>query len=162
LQLTPARATVTQRTFYISSPNAGEFMPSDVQNLCLVCGYEMDDPPRDYNVCPSCGTEYGVNDVNASYEQLRQAWIATGPAWWSKTDPQPENWSPSRQLANLGAAIPSLSIQSTGTMFTLAFSTIHPSLLRTGSDFPPVPKADPFGASRVWGQPSEDRRPSLV
>lgn len=89
---------------------------ADVQNLCLVCGHEMDDPPRDYNVCPSCGTEYGVNDVNASYDELRQAWLETGPVWWSKTDNQPDNWSPSRQLANLGPTIP--AVTSTGLPLT--------------------------------------------
>jgi hypothetical protein len=128
-------------------------------NLCLVCGYEMDDPPRDYNICPSCGTEYGVNTVNATYEQLRHAWIATGPAWWSKSDPKPENWSPSRQLANLGATITTPMITTTATS-TVAGFKIHP-LLRTGSDFPSVPTVDPFGAARVWERPSVDRQPSL-
>ena len=137
-------------------------MLKNAQNLCLVCGYEMDDPPRDYNICPSCGTEYGVNDVNASYDQLRRAWIATGPAWWSKTDPQPENWSPSRQLANLGATLPSVHPISTGAAFTISFTTIHP-LLVSGSDFPPVPTQDLFGAGRVWERPpSEDKQPALV
>lgn len=75
-------------------------MPDNsARNLCLVCGYGMDDPPRDYNICPSCGTEYGVNDVNSTYSELRKAWLKTGPTWWSTTDPRPEGWSPSRQLA---------------------------------------------------------------
>lgn len=138
-------------------------MPN-VQNLCLVCGYEMDDPPRDYNVCPSCGTEYGVNDVNASFEQLRQAWIATGPAWWSKTDLKPENWNPSRQLANLGSGslMPSIYI-STGTTLKLNFSMVHP-LLASGGACAPVPSVDRFDwAGAAWGpQPSEDTQSSLV
>jgi len=74
----------------------------NVQNLCPVCGYEMDDPPRDCNICASCGTEFGVHDLNASILELRQAWIKTGPKWWSTTDPQPESWNPFAQLARLG------------------------------------------------------------
>jgi hypothetical protein len=72
--------------------------------LCPVCGYAMDEPPSSFNVCPSCGTEFGVNDVNASIPELRQAWIEIGPKWWSVTDKQPENWDPFQQLANLGLA----------------------------------------------------------
>lgn len=72
-----------------------------IENLCPVCGYEMEEPPRDYNICPSCGTEFGVHDLNASIAELRAAWIQSGPSWWSKTDPQPENWNSFAQLAIL-------------------------------------------------------------
>jgi hypothetical protein len=63
----------------------------------------MDDAASDYNVCPSCGTEFGVNDVNASIPELREAWIQSGPRWWSRTDAVPANWNPFIQLAQLGA-----------------------------------------------------------
>jgi len=130
------------------------------KNLCLVCGYEMEDPPRDYNICPSCGTEYGVSNVNASIEQLRQAWLKTGPAWWSKTDPQPEDWNPSAQLANLGATIPSVSI--TAATLTLNATTFYP-LLASGATLGPVFRQDRFDwAGLVWARkPSEDKQPSL-
>jgi hypothetical protein len=71
------------------------------KHLCPVCGYELDDPPRDFNICPSCGTEFGLHDVNASILELRQAWIDAGPRWWSKTDPQPQNWNPFVQLSRV-------------------------------------------------------------
>ena len=134
----------------------------EVQNLCLVCGYEMDDPPRDYNVCPSCGTEYGVNDINASYDELRQAWLKTGPAWWSKTDKQPDNWSPSRQLANLAPTIP--AVISTGITLTISGGPPSRPLLTSGtSDYQVVPSQDYFDwAGEVWGSPSEDKQPALV
>lgn len=67
--------------------------------MCPVCGFDMDDTPDDYNICPCCGTEFGLHDHNASYEQLRTAWLRTGPRWWSKTDTAPENWNPYTQLA---------------------------------------------------------------
>jgi hypothetical protein len=71
------------------------------QNLCTVCGYQMEEPARDYNICPSCGTEFGLHDQNTSIEGLREAWLATGPKWWSATDPEPVNWNPMMQLAGL-------------------------------------------------------------
>src|ERR1700674_3401585 len=70
-----------------------------MNNFCPVCGYGMEDQPANYNICPSCGTEFGVHDVNASILSLRQNWLNTGPRWWSTTDPEPPNWAPLKQLA---------------------------------------------------------------
>jgi hypothetical protein len=70
-------------------------------NMCPVCGYDMEDPPDNYNICPSCGTEFGLHDVNNSIEELQAAWLGSGPngpAWWSKFDPPPVNWNHLRQF----------------------------------------------------------------
>jgi hypothetical protein len=72
-----------------------------MENFCPVCGYEMAEPPREHNICPSCGTEFGLHDQNASIEELRQAWLRTGPKWWGATDQQPDGWNPVQQLAKL-------------------------------------------------------------
>ena len=69
-----------------------------VNNMCPVCGYGMQEPPSDFNICPSCGTEFGNHDRNATIEELRQSWIRTGMKWWSTYDAEPENWNPERQL----------------------------------------------------------------
>jgi rubredoxin len=69
--------------------------------LCPVCGYDMEDPPADYNICPSCGTEFANQDINSSIPELRKAWLHAGPIWWSKTEPQPGDWNPFIQLAKL-------------------------------------------------------------
>jgi hypothetical protein len=74
---------------------------SGIENLCPVCGYEMEYPPGDYKICPSCGTEFGVNDVNSSTAELREAWLKTGPAWWSPVDALPERWNPKEQLRRM-------------------------------------------------------------
>jgi len=66
---------------------------------CPVCGYYMEVPPSDYNICSSCGTEF--DPFVASFEALREAWIATGPAWWSQYNPRPDNWNPREQLKRL-------------------------------------------------------------
>jgi hypothetical protein len=70
-------------------------------NMCPVCGYGMEDPPQDYNICPSCGTEFGLHDANSSIATLRAAWLRGGARWWSPVDPQPSNWDPYLQLDNL-------------------------------------------------------------
>ena len=77
----------------------------NIENLCPVCGFEMEVPPKDYNICPSCGTEFGVNDANASIAELRDAWIQTGPMWWSKSESQPPNWDPLDQMEKAGIAV---------------------------------------------------------
>lgn len=68
---------------------------------CPVCGYEMDEGPRDYNICPSCGTEFGLHDVNSTIHDLRQAWIGRGKDWHSTVVPRPDRWDPSLQLQKL-------------------------------------------------------------
>lgn len=104
-----------------------------IENLCPVCVFEMEEPPRDYNICPSCGTEFGVHDVNASIAQLRAAWIRNGPKWWSETDPQPIGWNPFAQLATLGRASTSLGI--TESVFLIDSTTTSvPSYPVTISD----------------------------
>jgi hypothetical protein len=65
---------------------------------CPVCGFTMKAPPAEFNVCPSCGTEFGNDDVDWTIEQLREAWIERGAQWWSNTQPAPEGWNPVEQL----------------------------------------------------------------
>jgi hypothetical protein len=69
------------------------------EHMCPVCGYEMADGPRDFNICPSCGTEFGLHDVNSTIENLRTAWFATGPRWYSSVVPAPLNWNPFSQVS---------------------------------------------------------------
>jgi hypothetical protein len=75
------------------------------KNRCPVCGYEMEAPPQDYRICPSCGTEFGVHDVNASIAELREAWMKTGPRWWSPTDTVPRDWDPITQMEKAGIVV---------------------------------------------------------
>jgi len=73
--------------------------------LCPVCGYEMDDPPRDYNICPSCGIEFGYHDAGRTYEELRRIWLDSGARWWSPVDRKPPGWDPYIQLFKAGLAV---------------------------------------------------------
>jgi hypothetical protein len=78
---------------------------------CPVCGYpSLTDPPRSpagggsYEICPSCGFEFGVtdDDLGYSYEQWRAEWIGRGTPWSATGREAPNNWDPVTQLASLG------------------------------------------------------------
>jgi len=97
----------------------------NIENMCPVCGYEMEAPPRDYRICPSCGTEFGVNDMNASIAELREAWMKTGPSWWSKTDAPPTEWDPIKQMENAQIVVKRPAARESSTVSTsTASSTI--------------------------------------
>ena len=70
--------------------------------LCPVCGFGLDQPPTDFNICPSCGTEFGYSDSGRSNEFLREQWLSHGAKWASKVDKKPKGWDPFVQLENLG------------------------------------------------------------
>lgn len=39
---------------------------------CPVCAYErMPYPPKNYNICPCCGVEFGYEDFVATHRELR-------------------------------------------------------------------------------------------
>jgi hypothetical protein len=71
--------------------------------LCPVCGYtQLPRPPRDYLICPCCGTEFGYDDYATVHEQLRQRWMALGAPWFSRTRSAPQGWNPLVQLMACG------------------------------------------------------------
>jgi hypothetical protein len=77
--------------------------------LCPVCGYErLEDPPKDFTICPSCGTEFGYDDAFSSHAELRAKWLRNGAPWWSRVDPRPENWDPQQQVDAVMSSISAL------------------------------------------------------
>lgn len=72
-------------------------------NTCTVCGYEMEDGPRDWNICPCCGVEFNPHDGELSHAELRADWIERGMPWWSRFQAPPTDWNPSLQLKRLAA-----------------------------------------------------------
>lgn len=67
-------------------------------HTCPVCGYPyLSAPPRSvtgspsYEICPSCGFEFGVSDEDSgfSYGRYRQVWIAAGAEYrfWNSSEP---------------------------------------------------------------------------
>ena len=62
----------------------------------------MKDPPEDHNVCPSCGTEFGLDDSNYTHFELRRMWWMFGLKWQSRTEPQPNDWDALQQMLDAG------------------------------------------------------------
>lgn len=78
-------------------------------HTCPVCGYaQLEFPPEDFTICPSCGTEFGYQDTSRSHATLRQEWIAGGLQWHSRVENPPPRWNPYWQLikANHDGDIP--------------------------------------------------------
>lgn len=76
---------------------------------CPICGYKgLNELPYDefgepsYEICPSCGFEYGFDDLSEgiSFEEYRKKWILEGSKWfWKKS--KPKNWTLTKQLENI-------------------------------------------------------------
>lgn len=92
----------------------------ETNNFCPVCGFELEEPAwkdgsPSYNICPSCGVEFGYGDFGVTiserkkrHEQLRKEWIKNGMKYKhfdDEFDPQPSNWNPIQQLKNIGIEI---------------------------------------------------------
>jgi hypothetical protein len=70
---------------------------------CPVCMFgALTYPPKDYHICPCCGTEFGSDDAEFSHLQLREMWFATGAQWFFGTPPA--NWSWMKEFADAGVA----------------------------------------------------------
>lgn len=70
---------------------------------CPVCGYRgLPEPPSNFSICPSCGTEFELDDAKMSHAQLRHAWISSGAHWFSRVRPHPNDWNPWFQLITSG------------------------------------------------------------
>ncbi len=95
-------------------PNLGRHpeLYNDVMSYqCPVCGFpDLFEPPRSlrtgggsYEICPSCGFEFGISDddLGYSYEVWRQEWIGRGMHWSSVARGRPDGWDPVRQLSSL-------------------------------------------------------------
>lgn len=69
--------------------------------ICPVCGFNMSAKPADFNICPSCGTEFGNDDADWTHEQLRAAWLENGARWFSRTTTAPAAWNPVEQVLHV-------------------------------------------------------------
>ena len=71
--------------------------------MCPVCGYDqLSRPPKNYHICPCCGTEFGHDDLEVSHTTLRSEWISRGMGWFSRKSLPPVGWSPVLQLLKAG------------------------------------------------------------
>lgn len=73
--------------------------------VCPICHYpDLAEPPysdagASYEICPSCGFEFGVtdDDLGVLPQSWRRRWIEQGCPWTSSA-PRPEGWDGARQL----------------------------------------------------------------
>ena len=81
-----------------------------MQYTCPVCGFpDLSEPPRSmsgggsYEICPSCGYQFGVSDDDRdiTYEEWRKIWIANGMRWNSAGINPPKDWNPIEQLRRI-------------------------------------------------------------
>lgn len=87
------------RKEYNKLKNTYEFRSKLFKYTCPVCGYrELVDPPKDWEICHCCGTEFGNDDYQTSHEELRKRWITAGMPWFSNAVRKPRNWNPVKQL----------------------------------------------------------------
>lgn len=71
--------------------------------ICPVCAFpDLPEPPENFSICPSCGTEFGFDDARASHARLRQSWIQAGVPWFSRARHAPVDWNPWLQLIKAG------------------------------------------------------------
>jgi hypothetical protein len=83
----------------------------------------MSSPPRDYSICPCCGTEFGYHDAIRSHEELRNEWIRSGARWHSSIVAAPLGWNWIEQLAD--AAFLGKTVLVTGTPPTIPSPIQH-------------------------------------
>jgi hypothetical protein len=73
-------------------------------NTCPVCWFPaLPYPARDYHICPCCGTEFGNDDSEFTWQELREQWICAGMRWFF--GPPPRNWSAQAQLLSAGYGV---------------------------------------------------------
>ena len=77
--------------------------------FCRVCGYdfgvvvwgESDETPMHGYICPCCGAQVGLEDINYRGVQLyRTAWLENGAKWFQPRE-RPEDWDLFEQLKSI-------------------------------------------------------------
>jgi hypothetical protein len=63
--------------------------------------------PVPFNVCPCCGTEFGVDDRKRTHYELRVDWIQAGMPWFDDITSPTIDWNPLLQLASTRLAVDS-------------------------------------------------------
>ena len=92
--------------------------------VCPVCSYGLlNKPPEDYSICPSCGTEFELDDRFKSPVELRREWLEAGAPWFSSRVKPPEMWGEYR--ASLLASNVASTSQRRDVIFE-GYSTLLP------------------------------------
>jgi hypothetical protein len=85
-----------------------------MKHICPICGYaKLTEAPRgqsgggSYEICPSCGFQFGVSDDDSGYTYAtwRTEWKKNGMEWASVSG-APKSWNAAKQLKNLALKSP--------------------------------------------------------
>jgi hypothetical protein len=91
---------------------------------CPVCFFDrMPYPPRRYNICPCCGTEFDNDDVDHTFAELRYRWIENGAGWFFGQPPH--GWSAAAQLAKAGFGVHTDVAAHTDRLNTISFRDVR-------------------------------------
>ncbi len=78
-------------------------------HICPICGFSSLEEAayslegdESFEMCPSCGCEFGYDDFGKTHRELRKAWIERSVPW-SSSSPAPENWDAEKQLKSLAS-----------------------------------------------------------
>lgn len=69
-------------------------MPTAVYARCPVCHFPAlatEGYFNEHDICPSCGTHIGYEDLGKTHLELRSAWLKSGNNWWAQHS-CPEWW----------------------------------------------------------------------
>lgn len=93
---------------------------------CPVCGYsELDEPPANFSICASCGTEFGYHDSRKSHAKLRAEWLYAGAKWFDTCLGMPEGWGPIAQLERAGLFEKNVRVVHEFTIGPVAGLVVH-------------------------------------
>jgi hypothetical protein len=84
------------------------------QHLCPACGFDLwfapwNEGAPSYEICPSCGIQFGYDDAAggreseraAIYTSWRARWTQDGMPWFSAGQRPPADWNPAKSLERL-------------------------------------------------------------
>src|SRR5262249_14574738 len=83
-----------------------------------------------WTICPSCGTQFGYDDlapddisIETVWADLRAQWIHSGPEWFDPQIPRPSDWDPFKQVTRLDATLRKSTARTTAET-DIDFSTV--------------------------------------
>src|SRR5204863_3468262 len=112
IAMTKPKRSSKRRAAITSSANQGDCShpAANMPHTCPACNYPgLHESPRardggaSYEICPSCGFQFGVDDDDRGVTpaQWRERWVKNGMKWSSQGIPRPDGWNPEKQLKAL-------------------------------------------------------------
>jgi hypothetical protein len=97
-------------------------MSNEIQNLCPVCGFDLDRPSwlndrtPSFEICPCCGIQFGYHDLSKNRKTRELTYIAWRVKWkdsgfrFHHAWLQPLHWDVAKQLKAIGIKVKGISL----------------------------------------------------